>query len=107
MSNEDPIRIPVNDPRCEPRCAHCGRPVRQTVHTRSQYRVDFYELHTGQVEESTIRHGEDGPVEVYQRLLVPELVITCAECYRDPEVQALRERRYRPEDYESAEEAAV
>lgn len=77
------------------------------MHTRTGYRVDYYELHTGSVEEATYRRGEDGPVQVYQRLLVPELVITCADCYRQPAVQDEREQRFRPEAYEPAEEASA
>jgi len=87
-----------------PRCDHCGRLVKETVHTRSSYRVDYYELHTGPVEPATLRHGEDGPVQIYQRLLVAERVVTCSDCYQDPAVQEEREKRFRPEAYEPAEE---
>jgi hypothetical protein len=86
-------------PRADWRCVHCGRTVRETVHTRSRYTVDFFELHTGPVEESSFRHGEDGPVQLFQKLLASELLITCADCYRDPSVQEERERRYRPEAF--------
>ena len=97
---------PTNEASGEPHCAHCGRPVKETVHTRARYYVDYYELHAGQVEESTFRHGEDGPVQIYQRLVVPEVVITCADCYRDPMVQEVREHRFRPEAYQPAEEVS-
>ena len=106
MSSAAAKPIPAVDTRGEPRCAHCGRRVRETVHTRSDYRVDYYELHTGAVEESSFRHGEDGPVQVYQRLLAPEWVVTCVDCYRDPAIQSEREQRYRPEAYAPMDEAA-
>jgi hypothetical protein len=93
--------------RPELRCAHCGRIVHETVHTRSSYVVDYYELHTGPVEEGTFRHGEDGPVQVYQRLLAPELVISCRDCYRQPAVQNEREQRFRPEALDAIEEASA
>lgn len=93
--------------RQELRCAHCGRVVHETVHTRAAYVVDYYELHTGPVEEGTFRHGEDGPLQVYQRLLAPELVITCADCYRQPAIRAEREQRFRPETVEVAAEASA
>jgi hypothetical protein len=89
----------------DPHCSHCGRPVRGTIHTRSRYWVDYYELHGGQVEPATLRHGEDGPVQVYQRLMAPELVITCADCYRNASVQEQREERFRPEACQPMEEA--
>jgi len=95
---------PVHDGCGERRCSHCGRVVHETIHTRSHFQVDYYELHTGQVEAALLRHGEDGPVQVYQRLLVPELVVTCSDCYRDPSIRDERERRFRPElDAESAD----
>jgi len=86
------------------RCSHCGRPVAETVHTRTSYRVDYYELNTGPVEPATLRHGEDGPVQTYQRLLAHQRVVTCSSCYRDPAVLEERERRFRPEAYEVGEE---
>jgi hypothetical protein len=99
-ANDKPI---VSAVRGDLRCSHCGRPVCETVHTRSSYRVDYYELHTGQVEASILRHGDGGPVQTYQRLLVPELVITCADCYQDPLIQDEREQRFRPELYQPAQ----
>ena len=96
----------MHDGTSERRCNHCGRVVHETVHTRSKCRVDYYELHTGQVEAALMRRGEDGPVQVYQRLLVPEQVVTCADCYRNPVIQDERERRFRPELFEPAEAEA-
>ena len=73
-----------------PRCAHCGRPVGPTLHTRDSWRVDCYLLHTGEVEPAHYRRDEEsGPIE-YLRLVRPELVVTCADCYALPEVRAAR-----------------
>jgi hypothetical protein len=107
MSREATKRSEAPEPGAEARCTHCGRVVRETIHTRSQYRVGYYELHTGPVEESTFRRREDGPLQVYQRLLALELVITCADCYREPAIQDERERRFRPEVAAVAEEASA
>ena len=107
VDTREPRGYLAPEPGIEARCNHCGRVVRETVHTRSQYRVDYYELHTGEVEESTLKHGEDGQVQVYQRLRVPETITTCADCYRDPNVRDEREHRYRPEDYVSVGEAQL
>jgi len=78
--------------------------VRETIHTRTSYRVDYYELHTGPVEPALLRHGEDGPVQTYQRLLAAELVTTCADCYQSSMIQAERERRFRPERQATTDE---
>ncbi len=79
------------------RCSHCGRPVKETAHTRSSYRVDYYSMHTGDVEPLLVKVEEDEPPAVFQRLLHPVEVVTCAECYKCPDVQRERERRFRPE----------
>ena len=79
------------------RCDHCGRAVRETEHTRSAYRVDYYSLHTGEVELCSLA-AEDGERRVtFQRLVTVAEVITCTDCYRDASVQEERERRFRPE----------
>ena len=107
MSHAPTPAVPASESHGEhPRCDHCGRAVNETIHTRSSYRVDYYELHTGPVETATLRHGEDGPVQIYQRLLVAVRVVTCNDCYQNPAVQEERERRFRPEAYEPAEEEA-
>ncbi len=78
------------------RCDHCGRPVHETIHTRTGYRVDYYSLHTGPVELARISTDNGEPVE-FQRLLSRVEVVTCAECYLDEAVQRTREERFRPE----------
>jgi len=80
------------------RCDHCGRDVTETVHTRSSYRVDYYALHTGEVEPVAIRRGDDTmPAVTVLKLVRPTNVVTCADCYRRPGVRVERESLFRPE----------
>lgn len=81
------------------RCDHCGRPVSVTRHTRFAYRVDYYSLHTGEVEATTLKTDDERESITVQKLLTAVDVITCVDCYRQPAVQADRERRFRPERY--------
>ncbi|HYD47601.1 MAG TPA: hypothetical protein VEB21_04605 [Terriglobales bacterium] len=76
-----------------PRCHHCGAHVQPTIHTRDGYRVGFYELYTGAVEEVTHSDELDGPI-TFQRLVRPEYLVTCADCYRRPEVREEREKLF-------------
>ena len=79
-------------------CNHCGRPVGETVHTRSSYAVDYYVLHTGAVEPMTIQRADEpyGTVTVL-KLIEPRTVVTCADCYRQPTIQEERDLLFRPE----------
>jgi len=78
-------------------CRHCGREVGETLHTRSSYRVDYYAMHTGDVEPITILRPDDPePLTVWRLLHVTE-VLTCVDCYRLPHVQREREALFRPE----------
>src|SRR5436309_11627683 len=80
------------------RCSHCGREVTETVHTRSSYRVDYYALHTGEVEPVTMARGDETmPLVTVLKLLRPSEVVTCADCYRRADVRAERESLFRPE----------
>jgi hypothetical protein len=80
------------------RCSHCGREVAGTVHTRSAYRVDYYALHTGEVEPVTLqRQDESMPLVTVLRLVRPLEVVTCVDCYAAPAIRAARERLFRPE----------
>lgn len=83
--------------RVEGRCEHCGRPVFATQHQRGGYHVDYYSLHSGHGEVVSLAGDERLHGQTYVRLLDRFDVITCADCYRRPEVQAERERRFRPE----------
>ena len=79
-------------------CTHCSREVAETMHTRSSYRVDYYWLHTGEVEPSTIQRPDDpSGVMTVLRLLRVSTVVTCVDCYRLPEIRAQRELLFRPE----------
>lgn len=84
--------------RATPHCHHCGRPVSETVHTRIDYRVDYYTLHTGDAEPVTLARADDAvpPVTVW-RLLRGVEIVTCADCYRRPAVRRERETLFRPE----------
>lgn len=79
------------------RCTHCGRPVRDTLHTRTSYRVDYYALHSGHGERHTVGGDERGYANTYVRLLDRFDVITCTDCYGRAVIQAERDRQFRPE----------
>ena len=83
------------------RCDHCGRPVRGTQHTRGAYRVDYYALHGGNGDIVPLI-GDN--VNTYVRLLDRFDVVSCAQCFPLPAVQAELERRFHPER-ERAEKA--
>jgi hypothetical protein len=82
------------------RCDHCGRGVCETSHTRGDYRVDFYSMHTGDVEECSMSLDDGERTRVYQKLLRPVEIVTCSDCYRDPEMRRRREREFRREGAE-------
>jgi hypothetical protein len=66
-------------------CDHCGRVVRETLHSRTSYVVDCFVRHTGATEIAIVRRpASDETVLVYQRLVRPAVVITCTDCYDDP-----------------------
>jgi hypothetical protein len=79
------------------RCSHCGRPVRETLHTRSSYCVDYYSMHTGSVELSSVSRHDSDETFSYLKLIDAAEIISCADCYRDPRVRRERERLFRPE----------
>ena len=88
----------VDDTKTHLRCHHCGREVTETMHTRSTYRVDYYALHTGDVEPMTLARPDDtAPLVTFLKLLRPVEVVTCADCYRQPEIRKERELLFRPE----------
>ncbi len=86
------------------RCSHCGRPVRETEHTRTSYRVDYYTLHSGHGELCSIGGDDRQHAITYIRLFDRFDVVTCVECYRQPAVRADRDRQFQPE--RDAREAA-
>jgi hypothetical protein len=68
------------------------------MHTRSSYRVGYYELHGGECEEVTqVRADEEGGTVTFLRLLEPRSYYTCVECYRLPAVAEERRLLLRPE----------
>ncbi len=80
------------------RCSHCGRELAETMHTRASYRVDYYALHTGDVEPMTMVPTDDSaPLVTFFKLLRPNDVLTCVDCYRQPQVRKERELLFRPE----------
>jgi hypothetical protein len=78
------------------RCDHCGRVVHETIHTRSDYHVDYYSLHTGDVELCSLV-SDDGEPRAFQRLIRRFDLVTCVDCYRSRAVQREREMKFRPE----------
>jgi hypothetical protein len=80
------------------RCTHCGREVAETIHTRSSYYVDYYLLHTGEVQPTTVARPDDpAGVITILKLSRVNIVVTCADCYRQPNVRREREFLFRPE----------
>jgi len=80
------------------RCAHCGREVFGTTHTRTTYHVDYYSLHTGDVEPVTIQRPEDAvPLITVLKLVRPTEVFTCVDCYRQTPIREQRDVLFRPE----------
>ena len=88
------------------RCDDCGRPVRETEHTRSGYRVDYYSLHTGDVEPQTAVADDGEHRLTFQRLFNAVEIVTCADCYADPSVRQRRDERFRQEDAPERQENA-
>ncbi|GIW43576.1 MAG: hypothetical protein KatS3mg077_0858 [Candidatus Binatia bacterium] len=86
------------------RCAHCGRPVSDTLHYRDTYVVDFHFLYTGDVEQDEWWDERAALSRTVVHIRNPRFVFTCTGCYRRPEVQRELERLYRPE-LEEADEA--
>jgi hypothetical protein len=90
------------------RCHHCGREVSGTVHKRSSYRVDYYALHTGEVEPVTLVRGDEATrVVTVLKLVRANHIVTCVECYREPEIRAARDALFRPEQQQGHEPPAM
>ena len=88
----------VEDSQPHRRCHHCGRKVGDTLHTRSTYRVDYYTLHTGEVEPTTMARSDDpSDVVTVMRLVRACEILTCADCYRQAPVRRERELLFRTE----------
>jgi len=69
-------------------CYHCGRAVRETTHTQKRYKVDYYLLHTGETEWAFFTSlKEDAPTLRYLKLTHPTDIITCVQCYTEPQIK--------------------
>lgn len=69
-------------------CYHCGREVRETAHTQKRYQVDYYLQHTGKTEWAFFTSlNEDVPALRYLKLTHPIEIITCVQCYSQPEIK--------------------
>ena len=80
------------------RCHHCGRELAETMHSRSTYQVDYYALHTGDVEPTTMARSDDpADLMTVMRLVRAFEVFTCVDCYRQPAVRRERELLFRTE----------
>ncbi len=94
--------------KTQPRCHHCGREVAETTHTRSTYRVDYYALHTGDVEPTTMARSDDpGDLITVMRLVRAVEVFTCVDCYQQPSVRRARELLFRTELSAAPDEEAA
>jgi len=72
------------------RCNRCGAAVEGTRHTRTDYVVGYYLLHTGPTSEATVRRGGDDEMPVtYRRLLDVVEIVSCPRCFGEPEVRRL------------------
>ena len=90
--------MPVVASKPGSRCHHCGREVTETVHTRLSYRVDYYALHTGEVEPMLLPRSDDAARAISAlKLLRATEIVTCADCYRQPRVRRERDALFRPE----------
>jgi len=52
-----------------------------------------------------MRTDDDGEAVTFQKLLRAFVLITCADCYRDPAIRLEREHRFRPERHADGGEA--
>jgi hypothetical protein len=79
-------------------CSHCGREVKPTVHLRNAnpgYRVDYYLLITGDLEEVAMKNPRDeSEVMEFYKLNNPRQVITCSECASRKSVQEELQRLF-------------
>ncbi|MBI2986010.1 MAG: hypothetical protein HYY45_04500 [Deltaproteobacteria bacterium] len=76
-------------------CFHCGREVRETTHTQKGYRVDYYLLHTGRTEWAFLKDPkEDGATLHYLKLQDPIDIVSCADCYANPQIRQRLEQDF-------------
>src|SRR5262249_61139520 len=58
-------------------------------HTRTDYVVGYYLLHTGPTGEGTLRRRDDEAPVSYLRVLDVVEIVSCPRCFGEPEVQQL------------------
>mgnify|MGYP001041391402 CR=1 FL=1 len=79
------------------RCAHCGRAVRDTVHYRDGYSVDYHFLYTGEVQTDQTWDETEAVTRVVVHVRNPRFLFTCVDCYTRADVQEGRSRWFAPE----------
>ena len=84
-----PIRRIESDEVPARRCSRCGAAVEETRHTRTDYVVGYYLLHTGPTGEGTLRRRDDEAPVSYLRVLGVVEIVSCPRCFGEPEVQQL------------------
>jgi hypothetical protein len=57
-------------------------------------------MHTGEVEPCSMSVDDGDRTVVYQKLVRAIEIVTCADCYRDPEKRDRRDKEFRPETVE-------
>lgn len=79
-------------------CSHCGREVRATVHQRKKdpgYRVDYYTLWTGELEEVAMKNPRDeSEIMEFYKLNEPRRVITCSDCEAKKDIRKELDRLF-------------
>jgi hypothetical protein len=76
------------------RCHHCGRAVRPTVHLRGGALVDYFRMHTGPTEPAVIEDRDGRGSIHFDRLLTPQEILTCRDCFALPQVVAFLEEAW-------------
>jgi hypothetical protein len=67
-------------------CDRCKRQLQGTVHTKDDYRVDFYRLWTGNAVPVVFK--EEGEAELkFFKIESPSIVTLCDKCASDPKVR--------------------
>ncbi len=69
-------------------CFHCGKEVRETIHTQKSYRVEYYLLHTGDTEWAFFINPKENVLPLrYLKLTNPVDIITCIQCHARGEIR--------------------
>ncbi len=93
-------------------CSFCGREVKPTVHRREGtplFEVDYYLLLTGELERVSMQNPlDDEAVIEFHKMIEPEWVYCCVDCFGDEKIRSELERKFTevPEVDESDSEKA-